>query len=239
MVVDPGQEKVPAEDIQAQTIRLNMVHGADIGSVKRNKLPGVKTLKNRKLTATKMTINKLSGAKTATTKRTTSKIMMNKKSTKRNPISGRSYLSPTLNNNNNEKQVSPNKRTKLHRDTNASKKSNVNEKEMRVHGQSGRLHVHTDHNVTAVHSQSGKLEIYIKNPDHHLDAEEHAAENHSKVTVEVIASEAYKKNNLMKSANIDNNRTKNIKGALTLHIADITGVKKSNVIPKRLEHKLH
>ena len=80
MVVDPGQEKVPAEDIQAQTIRLNMVHGADIGSVKRNKLPGAKTSKNRKLTATKMIINKLSRAKTSI-KRTTSKIMMNKKST--------------------------------------------------------------------------------------------------------------------------------------------------------------
>ena len=105
---------------------------------------------------------------------------------------------------------------------------------MRVHGQSGHLHVHTDHNITAVDSRSGKLEIYIKNPDHHFGtAEEHAAEHHSKVSVEVIASEAYKKNKLMTS----NKLKDNIRKPSLLHITDITGVKKSRVIAKQAKHQ--
>ena len=234
MVVDPGQEKVPAEDIQAQTIRLNMVHGADLGSVKRNKIPhSLKT--GTKRTAMKLMSNKksiVSSIKNSNKVGSSSSLLTvglkRNKNVKFNKNNKSNYK--------NKQKTLPNKRSKFHRDTNAAKKSNVNEKEMRVQGQSGHLRVHTDHNVTAVNSQSGKLEIYIKNPDHHFDAEEHAAEHHSKVTVEVVASEAYKKNNLMKSAKLHNSKTNNGNERALLHIADITGVKKSNVIPKRMRN---
>lgn len=44
------------------------------------------------------------------------------------------------------------------------KKSSIDQ-EMKVHGQSGALKVHTDHNLTAVTSESGNLEVFIKNPE--------------------------------------------------------------------------
>ncbi|XP_066913292.1 uncharacterized protein [Clytia hemisphaerica] len=188
MVVDPGTEKVPAEDIQAQTVRLNV---ADIHGVKRDKLskpaaPIKPSIKRRNLQAKKTTHKR----------RTFQKYKV--------------------------------KRTK---DITATKKSNVHEKEMRVNGQSGHLHVHTDHNITAVHSQSGKLEIYIKNPDHHTIEEEAAEHHHNKVSVEVIASEAYKKHQLPS--------TKLPASKMNLfHIADVTGVKKSKLIPRSKSRKM-
>lgn len=47
---------------------------------------------------------------------------------------------------------------------NENKKSSIN-REMKVHGQSGALKIHTDHNLTAVTSESGNLEVFIKNPE--------------------------------------------------------------------------
>lgn len=226
MVVDPGEEKVPAEDIQAQTIHLNMVHGADLG-VKRNILPRAHRHKRGKVSKTRVLQTNIQSSE-AVQKKDISKSNTDKKSISFANGNRRQTTQRHLQ----HSPLASTKRTAMKQhDTNASKKSNVNEKEMRVQGQSGHLHVHTDHNITAVDSRSGKLEIYIKNPDHQFDAEEHAAEHHSKVSVEVIASEAYKKNHLMTKATSLPAPALNSKHSTSLlHLADVTGFKKSQVI---------
>lgn len=109
------------------------------------------------------------------------------------------------------------KASKTH-DINASKKSIV-DKEMRVHAQSGAMHVHTDHNYTAVNSESGKLEVYIKNPEHYTDQK--VAAHHDNIRVNVHTEESYKKSDMLKTPR-------------KLHITnDVTGLKKSIVNTKK------
>jgi len=206
MVVDPGTEKVPAEDIQAQTVRLNV---ADIHGVKRDKLskPG-------------LNVADIHGVKRDKLSKPAAPI---KPSIKRRNLQAKKTT--------HKRRIFQKHKVKRTKDITATKKSNVHEKEMRVHGQSGHLHVHTDHNVTAVHSQSGKLEIYIKNPDHHTIEEEAAEHHHNKVSVEVIASEAYKKHQLP-STKLPAPKMN------LLHIADVTGVKKSKLIPRSKSRKM-
>lgn len=214
MVVDPGQEKVPAEDVQAQTVKVNMIHPG--GSIKRNTLPS-------------SAINKAESEKKSAThsgRHRQSSRSLSKGTAKRISKHARQliYREKTAKHFHHQHRLP--KKTIITKNVAATKKSNVNEKEMRVHGQSGHLHVHTDHNVTAVDSKSGNLEIYIKNPDHKFGLHDYA-EHHSKVKVEVFAEEAYKKNNLERKPSTAKTTTKHSQ----LHMTDITGVRKSQLIP--------
>jgi hypothetical protein len=225
MVVDPGQEKVPAEDVQAQNVKINMVYPGDVHSIKRNTLPSsvaFNKAKNGKETVTHRGRRRQS--KKSLAKRMAKRVLKHSRWTgsMRQSISREKTKKHFHHRHHQSKTI-------VTKNVAATKKSNVNEKEMRIHGQSGHLHVHTDHNVTAVDSKSGKLEIYIKNPDHKFGHEHESAEHHGKVKVEVFAEEAYKKNRLEKNPSTTTQSRQ-------LHMADYTGVKKSQLIPSALKH---
>ena len=122
-----------------------------------------------------------------------------------------------------EKTTKTERRMKI-KNVSASKKSLV-DKEMQVHGQTGALHVHTDHNITTLNSESGKLEVYIKNPENSALQEKsndhHGNNNHDDVFItSEVTTKVAKKDNLHRHA--------------VVHIAeDVTGLKKSIVQSKQ------
>lgn len=177
LVVNPGTEEVPEEDITAHTVKVHSI-GGNVRSVKRNVMPKKLLFRNKGITEEKK------------------------------------------------------KRSKLHHvvshDISATKKSNV-DKEMRVHGQSGALHIHTDHNITTLDSHSGKLEVYIKNPEHSTDPESSEHHEQPNLHVDVFTEVGYKKNGFSNKP-------------ATLHIVkDVNGLKKSvvNNVARNFKKKTH
>jgi len=125
-----------------------------------------------------------------------------KRGSKRMIFLGNHFMSSFLKSRTQVKQPAvPAKALQTSQQQNPSKKSNIN-KEIDVRGQSGSLHVHTDHNSAEIRSETGKLEVYIKNNSNE---------------------------NAKKKENIENSR-ESFKTSNKLHISnDVTGLKKSLV----------
>ena len=219
MKIDPGEEKVPQvepEETGKKVEVLRIKEPTDINGVKKSEIGKVDRISSNKRNALlhgkKLFENSIKMGNWKRQNKNKKRNLTRKKSTFRSNIQVRKGM----------KIVKKNSLSK--KDVTGSKKSGIYEG-MKVHGQSGKIHVKTLHNNVNLTSETGNLVVYLENPRRRLvDHEDHSSD----ITVTGSVSGEVKKKDVVGSQKLRNTEEKSDKASVHL-IENVIGLKKSIV----------